>query len=227
MVQSWGPATVQAFQNAWQSFIGFLPQFLGGIIVFVIGLIVAKIIGRLVEALLNQIKINEYLKRIGWQESCERAGIKLNASRFFGEFIKWCLIIIFLMIACDVINLNELANFLARVVSYFPNLLFAGLIFIGAIIASDFTYRIVLATAEKTRISYSGLIGTIARWLIWIVAALAILVQLKITPTLVNAFIFGIIGMFSLAFGLAFGLGAKDVVKDALEELKGKFSRRK
>jgi len=226
MVQQWGPITVQALQNAWQSFINFLPQLLGGIIIFIIGWIIAKAVGKLVETLLNQIKINEYLKRIGWQESFEKAGIKLNASGFFREFTKWCLIIIFLMISCDVVNLNQLANFLAKVVGYIPNLLFAGLIFIGAVIASDFTYRIVLATSDKTKISYSGLVGTFVRWLIWIVAILIILIQLKITPTLVNAFIFGIIGMFSLGFGLAFGLGAKDIIKDILEELKGKLSRK-
>ena len=61
--------------------------------------------------------------------------------------------------------------------------------------------------AEKLEVENVKLIGKIVRWAIYVFAALAILLQLGITPTIINSIVIGLIGMISLAFGLAFAFG--------------------
>lgn len=201
-----------------------LIRFLTAILVVLVGWLVSGGIGQLVRALLNKLKLNQALKRMGWEEAFAKAEIKLDASKFFGEIVKWCFIIIFLMIAFEVVGLPQFSEFLSKVVGYLPNIIIAGLIFIVAVYVADFSYRIVLVSAEKAKLSYSKFLGAGMRWGIWTVAILAILLQLGITPDIIKALIYGLIGMIALAGGLAFGLGGKDLAAEILKEFKDKLS---
>jgi hypothetical protein len=75
-------------------------------------------------------------------------------------------------------------------------------------------------------ISYIGFLGTLVKWAIYIFAGLAILLQLGVTPTIINTLIFGLIGTLSLALGLAFGLGGKDAAAKLIEDLKRRISEK-
>ena len=58
----------------------------------------------------------------------------------------------------------------------------------------------------------------------YIFAGLAILVQLGVAQALINTLITAVFGMIALAFGLAFGLGGKDVAAKIIEDLRRKIS---
>jgi hypothetical protein len=217
------PLDINTFWQGIEQF-GPLIQFLIAVLVVLIGWLVAGGIGQLVVTLLNKVKLNQALKRMGWEEALAKAEIRLNASNFFGEIIKWCFVIIFLMIACEVVGLTQFSEFLAKVVAYLPNIIIAALIFIVAVFLADFSYRIVIVSAERAKISYSRLLGSGIRWAIWIFAILAILLQLGITPDIIKALIYGMLAMITLATGLAFGLGGKDLAAEILKEFKEKIS---
>ena len=204
---------------------GPLVRVLIALLVVLIGWLIAGGIGQLVTALLNKIRLNQTLKRMGWEEALAKADIRLNISRFFGEIVKWCFVIIFLMAACEIVGLTEFSQFLGKIVGYLPNIIVAGLIFIVAVFLTEFSYRIVVASAEKAKIAYSKLLGTGIRAAIWVFAILAILLQLGITPDIIKALIYGLIGMISLSCGLAFGLGGKDLAAEILKELKEKLGQ--
>lgn len=217
------PADINIFWKSIEQF-GPLLRVLIAILIVLVGWLVSGGIGQLVTALLNKFKLNQILKRMGWEESLARAEIRLDAPKFFGEIVKWCFVIIFLMVACEVINLPQFSEFLGQVIAYLPNLLVAALIFVVAVFLADFSYRIVVASSEKAKISYSKLLGSGIRWAIWVFAILAILLQLGITPDIVRALIYGMIAMITIATGLAFGLGGKDLAAEILKELKDKLS---
>jgi len=187
------------------------------------GWILGIIGGRLVKIFLEKIKFNKVIKRLGWQEILEKAELSSDGAKFFGKIIEWIIFIIFLMIAFDVAGVNYISDLLEKVIGYFPNIIVASLIFIAAVFASDFSYRIVIASG-KGKFSYSKLIGSAIRTLIWTFAILAILLQLGIAPDIVKAIAYGIIAMVAIAGGLAFGLGGKDIAQEILKNLKDKFS---
>jgi hypothetical protein len=55
------------------------------------------------------------------------------------------------------------------------------------------------------------LLANIARYAILTFAVIAAVNQLGIAPTVVNTLLIGTVGAVALAFGLAFGLGGRDV----------------
>jgi len=226
MIEEWSVITIQALQDAWQGILNFLPNLLGAIIVFVIGWFISIGIGRLITEILTRIKFNKILERADWKEAFEKADIKANPSEFIGLICKWILVIVFLLAAVEILGFVQFANFLRSVIVWLPNLLVATAIFVVAVVLADILEKIIKASVKKIKIGYSELLGVIIRWAIYIFAALAILLQLGITPTLINTLITGIVGMIAIAFGLAFGLGGKDVAGKLIEDLRKKISEK-
>ena len=76
---------------------------------------------------------------------------------------------------------------------------------------------------EKEKITYSRFLGKSIRWMIWFFSILAIFYQLKISPPLILAVFIGVVATTSIALGIAFGLGGKDLAAKMLKELEEKF----
>lgn len=226
MIEDWSTITLQTLQTVWKEFLLFLPNLIGAIIVFVIGWFISIGIGKLIAEILRRLKIDRFFERSGWKETLERAEIKVNVSEFIGAIFKWILVIVFLLISVEILGLHQFADFLERVLAWLPNLIVAVAIFIVAVILADILGKIIRAGAKKMEIGYTVFLGTVVRWAIYIFAALAILLQLGITPTIIDTFIKGFVAMIALAFGLAFGLGGKDAAAKLIEDLQKKISEK-
>ncbi|MDD3170311.1 MAG: hypothetical protein WC410_01890 [Candidatus Paceibacterota bacterium] len=224
MVGDWTDITLLALKNAWESIILFLPELLGAIIVFVIGWIIAIWIGRLVAGILSKVMFDKLFESSGWKEALERADIKVMPSEFIGAITKWILIIIFLVVAADILGWVAFAALLAKLLAWVPNLIVSIAIFIVAVVVADILEKMTRASTKKIGVSLNNFVGTAVKWAIYIFAAFAVLLQLGIAPAIVNTLVMGFVGMLALAFGLAFGLGGKETAGRLIEETRKKMS---
>jgi len=212
-----------ALQTIWQGLIETSPPIFWAGVVFIVGVIVAHWIGALTVGFLNRIKLSQLLRRLGTEDALSKIDSRLNAPKFFGGIVRWFFIVLFMMASSEILGLHQLSQFLERIISYFPNIFISALIFLVALFMTDFSQKIVIGTLEEERITYSRLLGRIIRWAIWFFAILAILYQLQITPSLILAAFIGMVTTVSLAVGIAFGLGGKDLAAKILKELEEKF----
>jgi hypothetical protein len=217
---------MNVFSFAWQRIVEFLPNFLAAIIVFIVGWFVAVWIKKLIVKILDALKLDRIFERSGWKEALEKAEIKVSVSDFFGEIIKWILVIVFLMASVEIVGLTQFSEFLGRILAWLPNLVVAVIIFIVAVVASDILGKIIKASAKKIGTGYVGIVEGIVKVSIYVFAIFAILLQLGIARELVNAIIYGVIFALSLGFGLAFGLGGKDTVAKFIEDLRKKIEEK-
>jgi small-conductance mechanosensitive channel len=207
----------------WQNLTEISPPVFWAGVVFIAGVLIAKWIGALVAAFLNKIKLNQVLKRLGTEDALSKIDSRLNAPKFFGGIVKWFFIVLFMMASSEILGFSQLSQFFQKIISYFPNIFISALIFLVALFLTDFSQKIVIGTLEEERITYSRFLGRAIRWLIWLFAILAILYQLQITPSLILTVFIGMIMTISLALGVAFGLGGKDLAAKILKELEEKF----
>jgi len=213
----------EIFQTFWQNLTEVSPPIFWAGLVLLVGIIISKWIGGLSAAFLNQIKLNQVFKRMGLEEALLKIDARLNAPKFFGEIVKWFFIIVFLMVSFEILGLTQFSQFLGKVIGYYPNIFISALIFIVAAFLADFSQKIVVGTLEKEKITYSRFVGKWISWAIWLFAILAILYQLQITPSLILVIIIGMVATISIALGIAFGLGGKDLAAKILKELEEKF----
>ena len=226
MVTDWSTITLQALQTTWQSFWLFLPKLIGALIVFIIGWLFSVGVGRFVAEVLKRLKFNQIFERTGWKEALSKAELKADPSEFIGAICKWILVIVFLLASVEILGFVQFADFLKRVVIWLPNLIVASAIFVVAVILADILEKLVKASVKKIQVSYAAFLGTVIKWAIYVFAALAILLQLGITPTIINTLVVGFVGTISIALGLAFGLGGKDAAARFIEDVRHKISEK-
>lgn len=213
----------EIFQSFWQNLTEISPPIFWAGLVLLIGLLVAKWAGAITVAFLSKIRLNQILKRMGLEDALAKVDTGLNAPKFFGEIVKWFLVVVFLMASSEILDLTQFSQFLEKVIAYFPNIFVAALIFLVAVFLADFSQKIVVGTLEEKKITYSRFLGKLIRWAIWFFAIMAILYQLKIIPSLILAIFIGGVATISIALGVAFGLGGKDLAVKILKELEEKF----
>jgi len=224
MIQDWSLITTQALQGAWEEILLFLPNLLAAIVIFILGWFIAIWIGKLVAGVLNKLKFDSVFSKTGWKEALSGADIKVEPSSFIGAVCKWILVIVFLMIVTDIMGWVAFAGLLAKIIAWMPNLLVAIIILVVAIIIADIIEKLVKVSTKKMGVSSVNFLGSIVKWAIYIFAGLAVLLQLGITPKIVEVLIMGLVGTLALAFGLSFGLGGRDAASRVIEDLRKKVS---
>jgi len=216
-------ASSTALFDLWNAFVVFLPTLLGGLIVFFVGVIIGNGIAQLVEKLIDVLKIDPILEKIGFKEVTDRAGVRLDSGFFVGQIVKWLIILSFLVAACNIWHLSAVGDFIRSIVNYLPNVLVAILILLAAIVLGEYLAKFIRASVAGAGLKYQKFLGAISRWIFLIFGIIAALSQLKVASYIVNTLFTGIVAMLAIAGGLAFGLGGKELAQDLLRKFKGEM----
>lgn len=228
IINTWSDALAASFQDLWIGVATHLPSLLIAIIIFVLGWVVATIVGRGIEQIFKSIRVDEALKRTGADEVVHRGGLNLNSGALVGGLVKWFIILVFLVASFDVLGLSQVNEFLRNVLlPYLPQVIVAVLILLVAGVLGDAMRRIVSASARAAGIRSAGMLGALTRWVIWIFAFLVALSHLGIAAPFFQTLFTGFIIALSLAFGLAFGLGGQQVASDVLSKMREEISDRR
>ena len=225
VLQTWGDVIVASLQEVWTSVAGFLPLLVGALVVFVIGWIVAVSLGKVIEQIVKDLKVDLVLEKLELHKVLDRAGIQLNSGAFIGGLVRWFLIVVFLLAALNILNLNEVSAFLRDVLGYIPQVVVAALILVIAALLAETAERTARASVEAAGLK-GALVGVVTRWAIWIFAIIAALYQLGVATLLLQTLLTGLVAMLAIAGGLAFGLGGKDLAGDFLGRVRREISDR-
>ena len=197
------------------------------VVVFIIGYFVSVAIGRVVAEILKAIKFNAIFDKEGWHKALQRANVDVNPSEFIGAIFKWVFVIVFLLVAVDILEFPQFGMVLTQVLNYLPNVVVAALIFVVAVILSDIIEKIIRVTVERMRIGYGYIAASIVRWAIWVFTTFLILDQLlpssDLIKTLYMAIVWGIVGTVGLGVAIAIGLGGKDTAAEVIEDMRKKI----
>src|SRR5687768_5985393 len=111
-----GDAVVNSLAEMWFQFMSFIPSLVAALIVFFVGWGIAVAVGRIVEKILNVLRVNVAFERIkGLKDAASRAGLRINIPYVIGEIVKWFLIIVTLLATTDILGLQQVSEFLKSV----------------------------------------------------------------------------------------------------------------
>ncbi len=220
LLQSWGDVTLQALNNLWVQVLGVIPMILGALIIFVVGLIVASVLDLIVIRIVRLIKLDNLLMRSGLEEYLKRGGWRLDTGKFLGKIVYWFVVIASVLAASDILKFYAFSGFLSSILNYIPNIIIAVLILLAAFIIAGFLKSIVKVSVAGARFDVAHFLAALAWWTVVIFGLLAALAQLGIASSLFNIIISGLVAMFALAGGIAFGLGGKDYASHLLNKMK-------
>lgn len=217
---TWADVLNQSFQSLFYGLVAFIPNLVVAIIIFIVGWIIGAGLGRIVEQIINSLRVDQALKQAGVDRVVSRAGFSLSSGRFLGLLVEWFFIIVFLVAALDLLHLQTVNAFLSDVVlGYLPQVIVAVLILLVAAVVAQTAENVIAGSAKAAKLHAAGFLGKVARYAIWIFAILAALDQLQVAPALIQTLFTGIVIAVALAVGLAFGLGGQGAAARYLERL--------
>jgi len=222
---NWYDTTIRALQDLWGGFLEFIPQLIGALVVFIVGWFVSLGIGKLITEVLRKLQFNELFEGGNWGRALDKSDVKVDPAKFFGELFKWIVLIVFLLAVAEILQLTQFAEFVQEILIYLPNVVASAFIFVVAVIVADFAKKIIETSVEGMRVEYADLVGTVVKWAIWIFAIFAILTQLGVATSLIQTLFTGIIAVLVISFGLAFGLGGKDIAHDILKDFHNRLRK--
>jgi hypothetical protein len=195
-----------------------VPSILIAILVFVLGIFVAGILGRLCSEVVHMLKVDALFTKTGMRESLKRGGITLNVGNFIGGFVKWVVLLAFLVTALEIVGLTQVTLFLTSILAYVPQVIAAAIIVIATAVAAEFLKKVVVSSTKAADFAGADMSGTVVKATVWVFGAIVALQELGLPTSLFQILITGVIAAFALAFGLSFGLGGRDVAAKMLEK---------
>lgn len=208
----------------WNTIVAYLPNLVGAIVVFILGLIIAHILSSVVVSVIGLLRIDELAKRLEITAQFERVGLTLHIGKLLGWIVKWFLIIIALIASTDILGWDQVTDYLGEVVLFIPNVIIAVIILLAGILLGNFVQNVVRKAVEAAQLASAEFLSGVAKWAILVFTFMAALVQLNIAPDLIRVLFTGLVAMLALAGGLAFGLGGKDHAHKFLNRLKKDIS---
>lgn len=220
LLQNSGLILAQSLQSIWYGIVSYLPAIIFAIIIFVIGWVLANIIGKSIKHLIDLTKVDSVITKTGIDETFNRAGYKYSTGKIVGFIVKWFLIIVFLVAAFDILGLSELNAFLQQIgLVFLPKVLVAALVLLLASVVAKAAGKVVAGSAKAAGLHSANMVGSIASWAIWIFALLIALSQMGIATTLINMIFTAILAMVAIGGGIAIGLGGKEHASQMLSNI--------
>jgi small-conductance mechanosensitive channel len=217
---------IESGQEMLAGFLSALPQILFAILLLLVGWLVGAIFGRIIAQIITALKVDNALRGAGIEEVLNRAGFSLNAGAFLGDLVKWFVVLIALVAALDVLELQQVNVFLQEVVLlYLPQVIVAVLILFAAAIIGEVMQNVVAGSARAASLPSARFFGNVSRWAIWIFAVLAALNHLGVAQSFVQTLFTGIVVAISLALGLAFGLGGQQAAADYIQRVRTELAQ--
>jgi hypothetical protein len=220
-----GQVFLSSLQAFWLGIISWLPGVLLALVIFIVGVVIAGLVGKAVSHVINLTKVNRLFEGTTIKDSVNKAGYQLNLGAFIGWLVKWFFILVFLIGALDVLGLGTVNIFLQQIVVVFlPRVIVAALIVVVGSVLASFASKAISGSARIANVQAANLIGSITKWAIWITTILFALNQLGIGADLIQTLWTAIMAALALAFGLSFGLGGKDAAARAISRVSDMIS---
>lgn len=201
------------------SIYAFVPRFLSGLIVLLIGIIIATFLKQIIIELFKFARVNNLLKRYGLPPNKEG----VDWGQIISEMVRWFVIILFLIPTADVWGLGKFVEVLNNLLLFLPNVFVSVLILMIGIIVSKLVYDLIMASVHGLSKDSTRNVALVGRYSVLVFVFLVVLNQLGIASDLIRILFGGIVAMVALAGGLAFGLGGQDTAREILNKLRKKL----
>lgn len=217
-----GTQLLETLKKTGQLFLDIVPNLLMALTVLVIGWLFASIISKIIERILRAIKIDKVGEKLNEIEMLER--IKIRPSKVVAKLIYYVMMLVFVAVASDMMQLEIVSNQVNSFIEYLPKILTATLILLAGLVVANMIKGILDTAFLSLNISSGKLISGFVFYFIFISVALSALTQASIETGFLKSNLTLIVGGVVVAFAIGYGLASKNMMSNLLGAL---YSRNK
>lgn len=191
---------------------GFIPNILVALVIIIVGCMVAKLSGNIVQSLIASAGLDAKLSAL-----LDSQNDKFVLSKVIGKTVHVVMVIFFIVESFGVLRLQVLTDIGSAVIGYMPYVLAAVLILLACYICNTMVQK---ALQKSGHTVYAFLI----KCAIYTIGVFMVLNELGIAAQIVNTAFIILVAALAVAFAIAFGIGGKDAAGRALKKLEDKNS---
>lgn len=222
----WGTTTRDVVESIWNRLVDFLPNLIGALIIVLVGVIVAMILNYVVTQILRAAQVQRWLgEQTRLTDVLKRAKMRSDLAEISGSFVKWVVILSFLVPAAAVLKVDGVQDFFEGVLSYVPRVLGVGFLIVFGSQVVEMLARLVRASVESLGLTVGRVVETVVRWAFYASIAITSLFALGVSQQFTVIMFIGIVSALAIALGLSLGLGGQNHMNDLLKKIREDLKR--
>ena len=192
-------------------FVQYVPQIVGAVALVLVGLVVAVLAQRATPFVLRRLRFDQVCDRVGITTLMREGGIGRNPTQFVSVLIFYAVLAVAIVTALGLLGLDFLAATVNQLILYAPRALVAILMLILGAAAAGLLAQLTGRLLHEMGITRTGWIKNFVRFGIIFVAAVSAAAVLGIDVTIFIIVTMIALGAAALAAALALGLGLREV----------------
>jgi len=202
---------VSILERAGETLGDFLPQLGGALVLLLVGLLLARLVGRLVRRGLIAAGVDDLADRWRVNDTLARAGLRRSLAGLSGAVVRVVLSVIVVFAALTLLGLEPLSQSLNEAVLFLPNVIAAlALLLAGVILAALVRERVDRLTYQMDFPVPLGQLAQVATLAIFAITAAA---QVNVSADVLLLVVAIVLGAVAATFAIAFGLGGREVAR--------------
>ncbi|HYD34501.1 MAG TPA: hypothetical protein VD999_00360 [Vitreimonas sp.] len=214
------PTLITNFQNTFQfvtaqtiaQFSVYLPRIVGALLVFLIGTVIAKAFKRVVIKILETMRVSKAVKNTPIEHFVAHTEATQKIEVLLGSIVYWLIMLLVIHTTVTILGLDPVSRVLDKVLAYIPQVFSAILVLFFGTLLAGVVESVVKASIKSIDGHASRLLGKVSSYMVITISVMAAISELGIARDFIMILFQGFIAMIALGFGLAIGLGGKDVV---------------
>src|ERR1700692_1714718 len=203
-----------AFASLGTAVFAAIPKVAVGLLLLVLGLLAAKLIEVVLRTMLVRLRFDKLVEKAGIDQALKRIGLRQQLNLFLPKLAYFLVLFLLAKTASDALGLVAVSNAIGAFFGYLPNMIAALLLMILGHTMCGFAGQMVTQAAESAGIDSAATLGRLVSALIVFIVAMMAIGQLKIDTEMVRIVTSFFLGAGGLAFGIAFGLGTRETVRN-------------
>ena len=205
-----------ALQRLAAKLIESIPAIITILLILIIGWGVARLIAGLVRRFVKRAGLDKAFNNTGFAQELDKILPGRTLTDIAASVIFWLLWFYIILSALTGSGLNLETTPFADILSFLPHLFAAFLILVGGVLLAQFIGRWVQVGVAATGVEYHETFGKGARLLLIGLAIITAIEELGIDLTPLTNALTNILTIFVAGLALAFGMGARDTVRNIL-----------
>jgi small-conductance mechanosensitive channel len=211
----------QAFRATLEALIDRLPALLLAGAVALLGWLLAKLARWMVTRMSAVGRLEELAERTGVAKALRRTGAP-GLGAVLGGIAYWAVVLGTVMLAAEVLGMTPVIEGIERVFAYLPTLIAALAVFLFGYWLADKARFVMGTMGEAMGIGGGRVIGRVLFVIILLFLTITALNVAGVDTTLITSNILIVVGSLFVAFSIAYGFAAKDILTNILSSYYGK-----
>jgi len=221
---SWADNITRSLQSVVSQIFDIFPNLIGALVLLIFGWLIAKLVSGIVARVLKRIGLDKLADKLNQTEMFQESNLTIKPVKIIKGFIYWILLLIFVLSAAETLELDLVSQQIGALIQYIPQLLTALINLTLGFYLANAIKEVVANACRSFNVPSGKIISSVVFYVLFIAIAVTAMNQAGIDTTIITSNIIIMIGGVVLAFAIAYGFAARNVLSSILTSFYSKSS---